>query len=94
MVTPHTSNTQRDQIATEGTTGNFSVSWVLYSYEAAGRNFLSFSIPSHTTAYNSLGIHMKEMSSDCHQQLFCFCAISVLLSPLALWPRTKAYSLI
>lgn len=69
-------------------------SWMHYSYEAAWHGFLSFTILSHTTAHNSLGIHMKEMSSDCHQQLFCFCAISVFLSHLALWPRMNAYGLI
>lgn len=94
VITLRASNIWGDHITVEGTTGNLPVSHMLYSYKAAGHGFLSFSLPSHTTAHNSPGIHMKEMRSDCHQQLFCFCAISVFLSLLARWPRAKACSLI
>lgn len=71
--------------------GMYLSSWC-FAVVRQQNSFPSFSIPSHKTSHNRLGIHMKQMSSDCHPQLFCFCVISVFLSPPALWPRTKAYS--
>lgn len=70
--------------------------WLMDALQLWGcrTRFPFFFISSHTAAHNRLGMDRKEMSSDCYQQLFCSCAISVFLSHLALWPRTKAHSLV
>lgn len=93
VVTLSASYIRREQITIQGTTGTYLTPGCFTVMSQQDRvSFLSF-ISSYTAAHNSLVMDMKETSSDCYQ-LFCSCATSVFLSPLALWPRTKAHNLI